>query len=63
MIPMEIATPQEMIVDNLKDQLRGAGMEWTRTIGCFANYCLNNNVACDQALTWEDQAIGGVKKG
>ena len=52
-----------MIVDNLKGQLRGAGGGNERTIGCFANYWLNNNVALDQALTWEDQAIGGVKKG
>jgi tetratricopeptide (TPR) repeat protein len=63
MIPIEITSTHEMIVDNFKDQLRGtAGFNWQGKLAA-ANYCLNNNVALDQALVWSDQAIAAAKNG
>ena len=62
-IPIRIAVSQETILQSFRNELRNAaGFSWQGPFSA-ANYCLNNNVNLEEALTWADQAIAMNKNG
>jgi tetratricopeptide (TPR) repeat protein len=57
-VPFTIAfdTPA-IVVENLKKQLRNRNAFNGQALVRAANYCLQNNIALDQALAWADRAL------
>lgn len=58
-IPFKIEVPNnnELIVAQLKDELIGfSGFTWTNLVSA-ANFCMQNNIALDQALIWANKAV------
>lgn len=58
-IPFKIEVPNnnELIVAKLKGELIGSpGFTWTNLVSA-ANFCMQNNVALDQALIWAEKAV------
>lgn len=61
-IPFKIEyAVHDIVVQNAKDMLRGpTGFGFQGPLSA-AQYCVNNNIYLDQALTWADQAVNGTK--
>ena len=58
-LPFTISVPDnnELIVANLSQELIGvAGFNWVN-LNAAANFCLQNDVALEQGLTWAEQSI------
>lgn len=58
-IPFKIEVPNndELIVANLNEELTGSlGFNWTNWVTAV-NFCLQNNIALEQALVWAEKAI------
>ncbi len=54
---VEIPNQKELIVDNLRKQLEDSpGFSWTN-VNAAANYCLQNDVNLEEALTWAEAAV------
>lgn len=62
-IPVSIAVDQETILQSFRDELRGAkGFGWQGSLTA-ANYCLNNGINLEEAVTWADRAIAANPNG
>jgi len=62
-IPIQLSVGEETIFQSFRNELRNAaGFGWQGPFSA-ANYCLNNNVNLEEALTWADQAIAMNKNG
>ncbi|WP_353778577.1 DUF2911 domain-containing protein [Winogradskyella sp. 3972H.M.0a.05] len=52
---------KNVVVDNMRAELKGpAGFGWRGHMQA-ANYCLQNNINLDEAMTWIDQSIASSK--
>lgn len=61
-IPFKIAIDgHAMALQSFRDELRGVkGFSWQGPISA-ANYCLQNNINHEEALTWADRAMANTK--
>lgn len=60
-IPFKIASSQEIVLQNFRDQLRGmVGFGWQGLLS-VARYCFQNNINHDEALGWIDASIANTK--
>ncbi len=61
-IPFKISIDgHEMALASFRDELRGVkGFGWQGPLSA-ANYCLQNNINHEEAMTWADRAMGNTK--
>ncbi|XOV92870.1 MAG: DUF2911 domain-containing protein [Bacteroidota bacterium] len=62
-IPIRIGVGQETILQSFRDQLRGGGGFGWQAPFSAANYCLNNGINFEEAVTWADRAVNLNKNG
>lgn len=57
MIPIQIVSPQEVVMQSFRNELRGIqGFGWQGPLSA-AQYCFQNNINHEEALRWADASI------
>ncbi len=63
MIPIEVASSQQVVLQSMRDELRGQrGFGWQGSLSA-AQYCFQNNTNHDEGIRWAEASISNTKNG